>query len=255
MNVMHRHRIGRAFSRAGDYERHAHVQRRVARDLAGRIAQLDLPDAPRILEIGCGTGFLTQAMLEFGMDGDWLVTDISPEMVARCRAGIGDAPGCRFAVLDGEYGDPGDAAPFDLICSSFAMQWFDDQRAAVERMLGWLAPDGHCLFTSLASRSFEQWRAAHKTAGVIDGMIPFLSVADFGAIAPESQACAPQIAIHTERHDSGMEFLRSLKAIGADTARRPHRPLGPADLRRVVRAFEALGAEVTYEVVTCHFVR
>lgn len=242
MNAVHRRQIERAFAAASDYDRHARVQRLAARRLAARIAALDLPPAPRVLEIGCGTGFLSEALVEQGLKGEWLVTDISPAMVARCRERIGEAPGRRFAVLDGEYGTP-ETGPFDLICSSLVLQWFDDPRAALDRMREWLTPGGHSIAATLGSGSFVEWRAAHEAEGLNAGTPPFLSA---------EQLSAQGVERYVERHDSALSFMRSLKAIGAQTAVHRHRPLPPSALRRVMRNFEQAGGAVSYEVVTCH---
>lgn len=252
MTAMDRERIGAAFGAAQDYDAHARIQRIVAGRLADRIAALPLPAHPRVLEIGCGTGFLTRALRERGIGGEWLVTDIAPRMVERCAAVLGDVSGVRFAMLDGEYGKP-DNGPFDLVCSSLAMQWFDDQARAVERMLGWLAPSGHCLFTTLVAGSFAQWRAAHEAEGLAAGTIDFLTREQVGAIVPHALANPATFETHMEKHGNGMEFMRSLRSIGAHSARARHRPLGPGEMRRVLRRFEQGGAAVTYEVATCHY--
>lgn len=60
---------------------------------------------------------------------------------------------------------------------------------------------------------------------------------------------------HVETHDNAREFVGRLKLIGAGTARKDHRPLPPRDMRRVMARFDEMGAQATYEVVTCHFVR
>ncbi|MCB2059329.1 MAG: methyltransferase domain-containing protein [Novosphingobium sp.] len=255
MNVMHRHRIGAAFSAADEYDRHAPVQHIVARGLASRIAVLPLPSRPRILEIGCGTGFLTEAIMAQGMEADWYITDISPQMLQRCRKRVGEAPDRRFCLLDGEYGEPEEMATFDLICSSLAMQWFDDQGAALSRLLGWLRPGGHCIFTTLGSDTFKEWRAAHRLAGLHPGTPDFMTVAQIAAMDPGSAQEPPNILRYVEHHDSALHFMRSLKAIGASTARDRHRPLKPAQIRKVMRNFETGGAAVTYEVATCHHMR
>lgn len=255
MNAMDRSRIGRAFSYARDYDGHARVQRIVARKLARRIAALPLPAAPRLLEIGCGTGFLTRALIELQLGGQWLVTDISPRMVERCRENAGTAPGRGFAVLDGECGDPGPAGPFDLICSSLAMQWFDDQESAVSRMLDWLALGGHCLFTTLADGSFAEWRRAHEEPGLTPGTRPLLPVSAFSRMLPQAQAEPCTVDRLIDRHGNALEFLRALRTIGATTSKAGHKPLATGALRRVMRNFEAGGAATTYEVVTCHFRR
>ncbi|SFF99329.1 malonyl-CoA O-methyltransferase [Novosphingobium sp. CF614] len=245
-----RARIARAFAGARDYDRQARIQRKVAQGLATRAIALDLPENPRVMEIGCGTGFLTQALVEAGVGGQWLVTDVAPEMIARCRARLGEAPSRRFALLDGERGTP-DGGPFDLICSSLALQWFEDAPAALARMAAWLAPGGHCLVTTLGPNSFAEWRAAHTAEGLVSGTPSFPSMEAFAAIGPEDLRVENLI----ERHVDARSFLRALKAIGAGTARAGHRPLPPGALRRVMARFDRNGREVTYEIVTCHLRR
>ncbi|TCM39357.1 methyltransferase [Novosphingobium sp. ST904] len=244
MNVP-RESIARAFAGAADYDGNARIQRDIAQTLAARIAALALPRRPRVLEIGCGTGFLTQALA--GLGGDWLVTDLSPEMLERCRARLGEDAHRRFAVLDGEYGDPG-GGPFDLICSSLAVQWFDDAPRALARMGGWLAPGGHLMVTTLGPGSFAQWREAHAAEGLAAGTPRFAPVAAFGDFAVTAEN-------RIERHDDPLAFLRALKAIGAHAADAGHRPLSPGQLRRTLARFAQSGCEVTYEVVTCHLHR
>jgi malonyl-CoA O-methyltransferase len=251
--VSQRERIRRAFAGAPDYDAHARVQREVADRLAARIAALDLPAAPRVLEIGCGTGFLTGALAAKGLAGDWLVTDIAPEMVERCRvrmAATDPAPALRFAVLDGEHGSPAEG-PFDLVCSSLAVQWFDDAPAALARLAARLAPGGHLVVTTLAPGSFAQWRAAHAAEGIAPGTPHFAPIEAFAALSP----LALTIEDHAERHADPRSFLHALKAIGAGTSQPGHRPLTPAQLRRVMARFAQSGCEVTYQVVTCHLHR
>lgn len=253
MTVAQRQRISRAFSAARDYDRHARVQRLVAEELAAYLARLDISSGARVLEIGCGTGFLTEAAAHAGVGGDWLVTDLSPEMVERCRARMGDRPRFQFATLDGEHGERPPGPRFDLICASLALQWFADLPGAVARLSTWLAPGGHLVFTTLASGTFGEWREAHRAAGVQCGLLPLPSVSTLEAMQPHLRAQPLSVTRHTDHPGSAREFLHGLKAIGANTAAPGHRPLPPRALRRVMCAFEDSGAHVTYEVVTCHY--
>jgi len=97
--------IARSFdSAARSYDAHAPVQRRVARQLARHIASLPLPARPRILEIGCGTGFLSGALFARYPEGRFVFTDLSPAMARRCREKLARRGGhAQFAVMDGEF--------------------------------------------------------------------------------------------------------------------------------------------------------
>lgn len=232
------------FDRAALYDDHARVQPEVARGLADMIAALPLPPAARVLEIGCGTGALPDAVLgrPEGRGFRWTATDIAPAMVARARARLARHDGVSFAVMDGEHPDLD--GPFDLICSSLAMQWFTDLDAALGRLRMLLAPGGRLAFTTLADGSFAEWRAAHGEAE--DGLHAY---PDADALA----AMGLEVAIrhHCIRHADARDFLRSMKDIGAGAPRAGHRPLSPGTLRRVMASFEAGGAISRYVVATC----
>jgi malonyl-CoA O-methyltransferase len=245
--------IAQAFSSAQAYDRHARVQRDIARQLAARIAMLPLGPNPRVLEFGCGTGFLTEALVDAQMGGEWLITDLSPAMAERCRARIGARWPCQFAALDAEYDRPKGDQRYDLICSSLAAQWFDDLAGALPHLIAQLAPGGHLIFTTLAQGSFAEWRAAHTAHGLAAGTPDYPSAAQLAALPPMHLRQPARVDCHIETHASARDFLRALKAIGAGTAAPTHQPINPAAMRRVMRHFEAGGAQVTYEVVTCHY--
>jgi len=235
-------RVAAMFDRASAYDRHAVVQRRVADRLAATIASLDLAPRPRILEIGCGTGFLSEALIDRLAGADWWITDIAPAMVERARARLGTSPNLRFAVMDGSAPDvPG---RFDLICSSLAMQWFEDLPAAVERLRNLLAPGGLLVFSTLAGGSFAEWRKAH--CGTIPGTPDYPTAAELSAMG--LRVLVDSFAV---RHEDARAFLRALKAIGAGLPRPGHVPLALSRMRQVMRSFEAQGSRASYVVATC----
>lgn len=227
------------------------MQRSVAATLATRIAALDLPASPRVLEFGCGTGFLTRALREAGVSGTWLVTDLAPAMIERARIALGPLPDVEYAALDAERG-PFPAGPFDLICSSLALQWFDDAPAALFRLSKLLAPGGHLIVTTLAPGSFAEWHAAHRAEGLEAGTPAFAPMEEFARLCDEGLDVALDVAPVIDRPGTARGFLRGVKAIGAGTPAGGHRPLTPPQLRRVMGQFDRNGGNVTYEVLTCH---
>lgn len=255
MPVVDRGRVGTAFDLAATYSCHAGVQRRVAAALATEIRRLQLPPRPTILEIGCGTGFLTRQLLDRGVEGNWLITDKAPGMVARCRAAIAEHAGRRFAVLDGEYDMTTHVGRYDLICASMTVQWFDDLQEAVGGLLEKLNPGGHLVFNTLAAETFHEWREALRARGLADGTVPFPSVQALRQMLGRFGPVAFHDKREIEAHRDAWDFLAKLKQIGAATPRRGHRPLPPRAMRQAMKAFDAAGARVTYEIVTCHFQR
>ena len=251
----HSRAVAAAFGGAEDYDRHARVQRVAAEALAERIAALGL-EGPRVLEFGCGTGFLTEAMARRGVSGgEWLVTDLAPAMVERCRQRMGGRGGIDFAVLDVARGDPPMAGTYDLVTASLAAQWLGDLDEAAGRMLRWVRPGGHVLFNTLGSGTFREWRGALAAAGAEAGTPAYPSAEAIAAIRTASHASPVRTDMLTDRHGDARSFLASLKAIGAHVPAENHRPVGPARMRAAMRHFERAGSIASYEVVTCHFRR
>lgn len=241
-------RIARAFGQADDYARKAVVQRQVAAALARKVAALAVPPAPAILEIGCGTGFLTAELARSLPAAHWTITDIAPEMLDRAAAASGVAGDYR--VMDGERPSFGEAT-FDLIVSSLTFQWFADLQAAVARLTRLLRPGGTLAFATMAAGSFPEWRAAHTAFGAIPATPTYPDVAMLAEMAPAGFASDVAIESFVQSHDDAWDFLRRLKAIGAAVPREGHRALAPATLRAVARAYDAGTRTATYRVGFC----
>lgn len=240
--------VGRRFGRAvASYDAHAEVQRLAADALAQAIAGLPLPSRPRILEIGCGTGLLTQALARRIGPADWTVTDISGAMLAAARRGPSLPGSARFMQLDGEYPEALAGERFDLIVSSLAVQWFDDLDAGLSRLCALLEPGGHLAIATLAEGTFEEWRQAHRELGLAAATPRYPPAASIGHALPRMRG-GVDVRTHVQRHANGLAFLRGLKAIGAVSPAAGTRPLRVADLRHALARFDRGGAAVSYQL-------
>ncbi|WP_340314430.1 methyltransferase domain-containing protein [Rhizorhabdus argentea] len=241
-------RIAAAFGRAHRYEEAAAVQRAAAVALARRIAAAELPPRPRILELGCGTGFLTRAIAEAIGPARWTVTDIAPAMLERARAALDfDAD---FRVADGEAVDPALGA-FDLIASSLAFQWFEDMPGAVARLADRLCDAGLLAFTTMAAGSFPEWTAALAAEGLSSGMPAYPDQAALRSIVPQHLSGEIEVVDMAEPQRDARSFLHGLKAIGASIPATGYRPSPPAALRRAMARFDAGPRIVTYRIGFC----
>nr|WP_321985457.1 dethiobiotin synthase [uncultured Lichenicoccus sp.] len=251
--------VGDRFGAAAErYDRHAVVQRAAAARLADRILAAGLPAAPRILELGAGTGLLTD-VLQRGLVGsgrvpDWTVTDLSPAMVARSRASLAGHDSSRFLAMDA--GQPAVRGDYDLVCGSLAMQWFADRPGTLRRLAGLLAPGGLLVLTTLCNGSFAGWHAALRSEGLQPRAPDRPLLEDLQAEWPAGGCGMWSSETVLQAHRSGIDFLRGLRAIGADLARADVRPADPLALRRAMLRFEReYAATAEYRIGTGVFRR
>lgn len=241
------HPIAQSFGRAAaSYDTHSAPQRHAAQRLAELIACEALPTHPRVLEIGCGTGHLTQLLACRVAGADFLCSDIAPAMVATCRARL---PDLHYVVMDGER--PAVAAGFDLVCANLAAQWFRDLPAALARLAALLAPGGLLAISTLGAESFREWRAVHAALGLAAGTPPFVDAATLRAAFPAG-ALTLDAEIYVDSADAALDLPRRLRAIGAATPAPGHRPLAAGQLRRVLRALGPQPA-LTYQLFYARF--
>ena len=235
MTLAHKARVARSFAAASPgYEDAADFQRLVAGHLAGKIAGSALPPRPCILEIGCGTGFLTRSLSERLPGARWLVTDLAPPMVSRCREYLSAPPGTAFAVMDGER--PAVREPFDLICSSLVLPWFENPAGAVRTLGHRLSPGGLLAFSTLSEGTFREWRDAYRTLGLSAASPPFPAARDLaegwrGMGAVETLEEEESALAYPSAH----AFASHLKAIGAQTPAPGSPSLPNVDLLKVLR--------------------
>ena len=102
------------------YEAQAVAQRTSADHLAALLGRHCHTLAPRILEIGCGTGFLTRQLMARFAPAELVANDICPDM-AICFANVP-----RITFLPGDARALTWPGTFDVIASASAVQWFSD---------------------------------------------------------------------------------------------------------------------------------
>jgi trans-aconitate 2-methyltransferase len=140
----------------------------------------------RILDVGCGTGHLTQLIAQAGAEAVGI--DRSPEMIASASAAY---PGVEFQVADAA--DFRFDEPFDAIFSNAALHWVRDAEAAVGCMSRALRSGGRFV-VELGGKG----NIAQLTAGIA------AAVREVAGVDPDHGRHYPSIAEYAarlERHD------------------------------------------------------
>lgn len=126
----------------------------------------------RILDVGCGTGFIPGVLADLLAPGDLLVgIDQSAGMLARARAKLGGEPRCRLGRGDAA-GLPFPAATFDLVTVNSFLHHVCDYRAVLGEIDRVLRPGGYLVLAHEPNRDFfrsplvRMAGAAWKLAGL-----------------------------------------------------------------------------------------
>jgi 2-polyprenyl-6-hydroxyphenyl methylase/3-demethylubiquinone-9 3-methyltransferase len=151
--------------------RNWHLQSRMALNLE-TIDRYAKPGG-RVLDIGCGTGFLLERLAERGFSG--IGIDLSPESVehaTRRLAEIG-ASDRLSAVVGSAYEPP--AGPFDLIALTDVLEHLEDPRACLAALRAQLAPGGLLVISTPNRRSLpgaRRWLAEHGMSWIKVSLAP-----------------------------------------------------------------------------------
>jgi malonyl-CoA O-methyltransferase len=232
-------RFGRA---AGSYHEATPVQLW----MAGRLLELLPQEPPRhsILELGCGTGHLTRRIAARFPEATIRATDLSEGMLREAASSWpGGLPLPKWLPLDARDPSGIDFRP-DLVASNALVQWFPDLSAHF-RAVRSLARNGTVYLVSGFCRDhFPELEA-------------ILGSPDFGyppgpGHAPEEAAEAAarsgwRIGVsaqesRTETYASALDFLRHLKASGANRPPPENRPLTRAKLQVLLERLAATAA-------------
>lgn len=120
---------------------------RVRRDIVLESMNKLIPQGSRILDMGCGTGFLTQGLGRFGRV---LGCDSSTEALDFCRT----HSDCDVLLTDEFFSRNDLHGSFDVICLFDVIEHIDDDRALLKNLVPYLKPNGRFVLTVPAFNIF-----------------------------------------------------------------------------------------------------
>lgn len=124
------------------------------------LALVEPTDAPRVVDLGCGTGELTRAAHERLGATSTLGVDSSPAMLEKARAHATDT--LRFEL--GDLAVEPREGPFDVVLSNAALHWVPDHPKQLARIASLLAPSGQLAVQVPASFDTPTHLSAHAVA-------------------------------------------------------------------------------------------
>ena len=184
------------------------------------LAMLDVRPGLRVLDLGCGTGELTDRLAVQLRDSDVVGIDASTEMLARARPLA--RPGLRFEqrTIEAMCGEPQTsggrepparriAAQWDLVFSHAALQWVDGHAALIPTVFALVAPGGQMAVQMPSNHDHASHILIRETAGeepfraALGGWIrsaPVLSIDAYAAILYTSGAARIEVVERVYPH-------------------------------------------------------
>jgi malonyl-CoA O-methyltransferase len=209
--------LERSFSKSAmQYDRFAKVQHQVAQQLATFIKKRAKYAGGSILELGCGTGNLTEQLVSICKTGKLVVTDLSPEMLGTCSSKFAAADlDMSFRVLDAQDPASYPAERFALIASSFVLHWLQDRQRNMRKLLDLLDEGGSFYFACPIAGSFHEWQEICSRVGVpcSANELPGYEMLEVG----NGFSCESVELDVAQHFDKALEFFQWLKMVGAAT--------------------------------------
>ncbi|MCF6253977.1 MAG: malonyl-ACP O-methyltransferase BioC [Thiomicrorhabdus sp.] len=281
---LNRQHIKQHFSHAApSYDEAAVLQKVIAERIDERLS-LTTIEAQTILDIGAGTGFLTEKLIARYPHANILAIDLSLSMLQQAQPRLKQP---RFpqlgktlnhtlnktfaqtltqktaatAINADAYQLPFANQSVDMITSNLMLQWCDDLDAVFEEFRRVLRPEGLLMFTTFGPDTLKELRQAWQVADPEQEHVnQFIDMHDIGDALIRAGFGQPvmDVELFTLTYDQPIKVLKDLKAIGATHANknRGQGLMGKTRFQTMLNAYEAERQDnkipATYEVVHGH---
>ena len=185
------------------YNDNAKTQKKMAERL---LSFLDRKDFNDILEIGCGTGFLTQLVNEKFSFKTYTANDI----VESCEKYVKEInPKINFIPADIEKAVENSDKKYDLIISNAVFQWVENLESFIKLLVSKLNDGGVLLFSTFGPENFREVNF------VLGKTLPYYSANELQEIIKGYKSVIEQ-EMHVMAFKTPKDILKHIKSTGVN---------------------------------------
>lgn len=255
-------KVRKSFERAANtYDAAAVLQREVANRLLERLDYIRL-QPNRVLDLGCGTGNITSAMLKQYPKAHIVALDLAFNMLNKTqqkeKGWFRKKPSCVCA--DAEQ-LPFKNDSMDLVISSLMLQWSNDLVPVFNGFQRVIGPNGLLMFTTFGPDTLKEIRQSWAEVDNTPHTSQFTDMHDIGDALLQAGFSDPVVDMEmiTMTYDSVRDVMKDIKNIGATNAAhgRGKGLMGKQRLADFEAAYERFKTEeglypATWEVIYGH---
>ncbi|TDL86528.1 malonyl-[acyl-carrier protein] O-methyltransferase BioC [Vibrio vulnificus] len=256
--------LSKRFSdRAKTYDAYANVQKNMAKQLVDLLPQKNTYHKINILEIGCGTGYLTRLLVKTFPNAAITAVDIAPGMVEVAK---GMTKEDRVTFLCTDIEEMALNENYDLIISNATFQWLNDLPATLEKLCIRLTAEGSLIFSTFGIDTFQELHRSYEHAKEkLQLSMDSSPGQTFYTLEELSQVCEAAIPypaavpieitqiekLELEYFQTVREFFTSIKKIGAANSNKENYCQRPSFFRELINIYDTeyrneSGVKATY---------
>ncbi|BBP42452.1 malonyl-ACP O-methyltransferase BioC [Thiosulfativibrio zosterae] len=275
MQTFNRAHIRQHFDHAAvSYDEAAVLQRQVADHLDERLDLIAIQPQV-VLDVGAGTGILTQKMRARYPKAQVMAVDLALGMLKKAQhhyqqqRSFGQKAKSLFSseqqhfINADAYALPLASGQVDLLVSNLMLQWCDDLDAVFQEFRRVLRPEGVLIFTTFGPDTLKELRQAWSKTDQKAHVNTFIDMHDIGDALIRNGFGQPVMDVEdfVLTYDKPIGVLKDLKAIGATLANQDRGAglMGKQRFTQMLEHYEAFRAPrtdqkipATYEVVHGH---
>lgn len=258
--MLDKHITRKHFERAADtYDSAAVLQREIAKRMGQRLDYMK-QQPQRVLDVGCGTGYITEDVLKRYPKAEIIALDLAHNM-AQKTAKLGGWRRKPKAVCADAEALPFSDNSIDMLLSSLMLQWSNDLPAVFTGFHRVLAPNGLLLFSTFGPQTLMEIRESWSKVDAQPHTSQFPDMHEIGDALLQAgfQDPVTDMEMITMTYSSVRQLMRDIKRIGASNtaSERSKGLMGKAKLAAFEAAYEDYKTEdglypASWEIIYGH---
>ncbi|WP_369902735.1 malonyl-ACP O-methyltransferase BioC [Bacillus manliponensis] len=243
---------------AVSYNQYANVQQKMADCLLERLKEYySSVDCIRILELGCGTGYVTEQLVAAFPNAKITAVDFAESMIEQAKKRY-KVDAVTFRCEDIERIDVDEQ--YDVIISNATFQWLNDLKATLSNLYSVLSENGVLVFSTFGDKTFYELHTSFQRAKEMYEVQNAKALGQTFLTASQLQELCKQITgdmyvfetCYKETFSTVREFLQSVRKIGATNSNEGSYCQSPSIFRSMLRVYERDFTENEQVVATYH---